>query len=257
MEILGIDVGGSGIKGALVDLETGELTTERYRITTPNPSKPEAVAKVISRIVKHFDYNGPVGCGFPTLVHHGVARLHSNLDPDWVGVDIPKLFNEHTGLDYIVINDADAAGVAEMTHGAGKGNDGVVILITIGTGLGSGFFVNGKLVPNFELGRLNYKKKTIWEQYAADSIRTSEKLTWVQWAKRFNKYLQHIDMLFSPDLIILGGGASKQMSIFEKHVKLGVNADIVAAQTQNEAGIIGAAMAATELLNKKVSLTQL
>ena len=135
-----------------------------------------------------------------------------------------------------------------MEHGAGKDNKGVVIMITIGTGLGSGFFVNGKLVPNFELGRLNYKKKTIWEKYAADSIRTAEKLTWVQWAKRFNQYLQHIDMLFSPDLIILGGGASKKMNLFEKHIKVGVNADIVAAQTQNEAGIIGAAMSAKELL---------
>ncbi len=248
MEILGIDVGGSGIKGALVDLETGELTTPRFRIPTPNPSKPDAVAKVIHRIVKHFKYTGPVGCGFPTLVHHGVARLHSNLDPDWVGVDIPVLFEQHCGMPFVVINDADAAGVAEMEHGAGKDYKGVVIMITIGTGLGSGFFVNGKLVPNFELGRLNYKKKTLWEQYAADSIRTAEKLTWVQWAKRFNVYLQHIDMLFSPDLIILGGGASKHINLFEKHVKVGVNADIIAAQTQNEAGIIGAAMAAKELL---------
>lgn len=248
MEILGIDVGGSGIKGALVDLETGELTTERFRIPTPKPSKPEAVAKVIQRIAKHFKYTGPVGCGFPTLVHHGVARLHSNLDPDWVGTDIPALFEKQCGMPFVVINDADAAGVAEMEHGAGKDNKGVVIMITIGTGLGSGFFVNGKLVPNFELGRLNYKKKTIWEKYAADSIRTAEKLTWVQWAKRFNQYLQHIDMLFSPDLIILGGGASKKMSLFEKHIKVGVYADIVAAQTQNEAGIIGAAMAAKDLL---------
>jgi polyphosphate glucokinase len=248
MEILGIDVGGSGIKGALVDLETGELTTERFRVPTPNPSKPEAVAKVIKRIVKHFKYTGPVGCGFPTLVHHGVARLHSNLDPDWVGVDIPKLFEEATGQKFIVINDADAAGVAEMEHGAGKDNKGVVIMITIGTGLGSGFFVNGKLVPNFELGRLNRKKKQIWEEYAADSVRTAKKLTWVKWAKRFNKYLQHIDMLFSPDLIILGGGASKKMSLFEKHITVGVNANIVAAETQNEAGIIGAAMAAKDLL---------
>lgn len=248
MEILGIDVGGSGIKGALVNLETGELTTPRFRIPTPTPSKPDAVAKVIHRIVKHFKYTGPVGCGFPTLVHHGVARLHSNLDPDWVGVDIPKLFEQHCGMPFVVINDADAAGVAEMEHGAGKDNKGVVIMITIGTGLGSGFFVNGKLVPNFELGRLNYKKKTIWEKYAADSTRTEEKLTWVQWAKRFNVYLQHIDMLFSPDLIILGGGASKHMNLFEKHIKVGVNAYIVAAQTQNEAGIIGAAMAAKDLL---------
>lgn len=248
MEILGIDVGGSGIKGALVDLETGELTTPRFRIPTPKPSKPEAVAKVIQRIAKHFKYTGPVGCGFPTLVHHGVARLHSNLDPAWVGTDIPALFEKQCGMPFVVINDADAAGVAEMEHGAGKDNKGVVIMITIGTGLGSGFFVNGKLVPNFELGRLGRKKKQIWEKYAADSIRTAEKLTWVQWAKRFNQYLQHIDMLFSPDLIILGGGASKKMKLFEKHIKAGVKADIVAAQTQNEAGIIGAAMAAKELL---------
>ncbi|MDP5120332.1 MAG: ROK family protein [Spirosomaceae bacterium] len=248
MEILGIDVGGSGMKGALVNIETGELTTERFRIATPKSKKPEDMAKVVKRITSHFKYEGPVGCGFPTLVHHGVARLHSNLDPEWVGTDIPKLFEKECGMPFVVINDADAAGVAEMEHGAGKDNKGVVIMITIGTGLGSGFFVNGKLVPNFELGRLNYRKKILWEQYAADSIRTTDKLTWVQWAKRFNQYLQHIDMLFSPDLIILGGGASKKMNLFEKHIKLGVNAEVVAAQTQNEAGIIGAAMAAKGLL---------
>ncbi len=248
MEILGIDVGGSGIKGALVNLETGELTTERFRILTPNPSKPAAVARVIHRITGHFDYTGPIGCGFPTLVHHGVARLHSNLDPEWVGTDIPKLFKEECGMPFVVINDADAAGVAEMEHGSGKGNKGVVIMITIGTGLGSGFFVNGKLVPNFELGRLNYSRKMLWEHYAADSIRTADKLTWVQWAKRFNVFLQHIDMLFSPDLIILGGGASKKIDLFKRHIQAGVNAEIVAAQTQNEAGIIGAAMAAKGLL---------
>lgn len=244
MEVLGIDVGGSGIKGALVNLETGELTTPRFRIPTPKPSKPAAVAKIIQRIVKHFDYSGPVGCGFPTLVHHGVARLHSNLDPEWVGVDIHQLFEQQCGMPFTVINDADAAGVAEMAHGAGKGNKGVVIMITVGTGLGSGFFVNGKLVPNFELGRLFYKDGDLFEKYAADSIRTKEKLSWKKFGKRLNEYLQHIDMLFSPDLIIVGGGVSKQMDLYKKYLK--VNADIVVAETQNEAGIIGAAMAASE-----------
>lgn len=245
MEILGIDVGGSGIKGAIVDVESGKLITERFRLPTPQPSRPGKVAETIKAIVDHFDYKGPVGCGFPTLVHHGMARLHSNLHPDWVGVQIETLFKKHTGLPFIVINDADAAGVAEMSHGAGKGKDGVVIMITIGTGLGSGFFVNGELVPNFELGRLLYKKNTLFETYAADSARTRDELSWGDWGKRFNKFIQHIDMLFSPDLIILGGGASKKMDRFKD--KLKIDTPVVAATTQNEAGIIGAAMAAVKL----------
>lgn len=245
MKILGIDVGGSGIKGALVNIETGELTTERFRLPTPQPSKPQKVAETIQKIIDHFDYKGPVGCGFPTLVHHGKARLHSNLDPAWRGTQIDELFTKQTGLPFVIINDADAAGIAEMEHGAGKNQKGVVIMITIGTGLGSGFFFNGKLVPNFELGRLIYKND-LFEKYAADSTREKEELTWKKWGKRFNKFLKHIDMLFSPDLIILGGGASKKMDKFEDQIT--VETPIVAASTQNEAGIIGAAMAAKDLI---------
>lgn len=244
MELLGIDVGGSGIKGAIVDTIKGELITERHRIPTPDPSKPDAVADVIKELVDHFKYRGPVGCGFPTLVHHGKAKLHSNLDPEWQGMQIDSLFKEKTGLPFVVINDADAAGIAEMTHGAGKGVNGVVIMITIGTGLGSGFFFNGKLVPNFELGRLIYKKE-LFELYAADSAREREGLSYKKWGKRFNKFLVHIDMLFSPDLIILGGGASKKLDEFRS--KITIETPVIAAESRNEAGIIGAAMAAMDL----------
>lgn len=245
MEILGIDVGGSGIKGALVNIETGELTTERFRLPTPQPSKPQKVADTIQKVIDHFDYKGPVGCGFPTLVHHGKARLHSNLDPAWTGIQIDELFQKKTGLPFVIINDADAAGIAEMSFGAGKGQKGVVIMITVGTGLGSGFFVDGKLIPNFELGRLIYKDD-LFEKYAADSVREAKELTWKKWGKRFNKYLNHIDMLFSPDLIIIGGGASKKLDRFEDQIT--IETPFVAAETMNEAGIIGAAMAAKDLV---------
>src|SRR5690606_7600748 len=157
MEILGIDIGGSGIKGAPVDITTGELLTDRYRIPTPTPSEPDQITEAVNQLVEHFDWKCPVGCGFPTVIHHGKSVARGNIDKSWKGVQVDELFRNRTGLSFTVINDADAAGLAEMAYGSGKGKMGLVIMVTIGTGLGSGVFFNGQLIPNFELGRIYYK----------------------------------------------------------------------------------------------------
>ncbi|EPR65114.1 polyphosphate--glucose phosphotransferase [Cyclobacterium qasimii] len=242
MEILGLDIGGSGIKGAPVNIETGQLTAERFRIPTPTPTKPESVADTIQEIVDHFKWTGPIGCGFPTVVNNGKCMTKSNIHKSWVGVQIDQLFSEKTGLPVTVINDADAAGLAEMTFGAGKNKKGLVVTVTIGTGLGTGVFYNGILIPNFELGRTYYKNGEIIEYFAADSARQKENLTYIEWGKRFNKFLKHTVRIISPDLFILGGGASKKMDKFEDQIT--VDVPVIAAENKNEAGIIGAAVAA-------------
>ncbi|QWX82890.1 ROK family protein [Cellulophaga sp. HaHaR_3_176] len=242
MTLLGIDIGGSGIKGALVDTITGELLTERHRIETPKSRKPEHMAKVVAEIVKHFDYKGPVGCGFPTIIKNGVARAHGNLSKKWVGVNVEDLFSDFTGLPFTVINDADAAGYATMKYGTGKDKMGLVLMITIGTGLGSGAFFNGELIPNFELGQIPFKNYEKFELYAAASIKEKEKLSYKKWGKRFNKFLQHVDLITSPDLIILGGGTSKDFDEFKDYIK--IDTPVVPAELKNSAGIIGAATAA-------------
>ncbi len=240
MELFGIDIGGSGIKGAPVNLASGELRGERYRLETPQPAKPLAMANTVKEILDHYDWKGSVGCGFPSLIRHGVCATKSNLHEDWVGVHIEELFSKVTGRSVKVVNDADAAGMAEMTYGAGKGVKGLVLTITLGTGIGSGAFFNGELIPNFELGHLLYKDKSI-ELWAADSARKREDLSYSKWVKRVDFYLNHINRLFSPDLIIIGGGASKKWDKMEP--LLTVETKVVPAQTKNEAGIIGAAMA--------------
>lgn len=242
MTLLGIDIGGSGMKGALVNTETGELLTERFRIDTPKSGQPEEMAEVFSQIVKHFDYNGPIGCGFPTIIKNGVCKAHGNLSKKWLGVNAEELFSDYTGMPVTVINDADAAGYATMNYGVGKGKKGLVLMITIGTGLGSGAFFNGELVPNFELGQIPYKKYEKFEHYAAASIKEKEKLSYKKWGKRFNKFLESIELIVSPDLIIIGGGTSKDFHEFEPYIK--VDTPVIAAELQNYAGIIGAATAA-------------
>ena len=197
MEILGIDIGGSGIKAAPVNLETGEFAAERHRIKTPQPSKPKAVAKVVGKLVKHFDYSGPIGCTFPAIVHHGVVKSAANVDDDWIGTDANALFSEVTGSPVKMLNDADAAGVAEMQIGAGKGRDGVVILLTLGTGIGTAIFVDGHLLPNTEFGHLQIRGKDA-EHRASDKIRKDEDLSWKHWAKRLNEYLAQMEFFFSP-----------------------------------------------------------
>lgn len=240
MQILGIDIGGSGIKGAIVDTVTGELASERHRIETPQPATPEAVAAVLSRIVAHFDWNGPVGCGFPAAIQHGVVRTASNISPDFIGVDVGSLFSTAAGNPCHVLNDADAAGLTEMHFGAGAGETGVVLLVTIGTGLGTVFFTDGKLLPNTELGHLYMKNGRKGEHYASDAVRKAEDLSWRRWGKRFDKYLTLMEALFWPDLIILGGGGSKKFDKFGHYLTL--STPVKPAVFLNQAGIIGAAL---------------
>ena len=248
MQILGIDIGGTGIKGAPVDLEKEDYIAPRFRIPTPQPATPEAVAQCVQELVDHFDWKGPIGFGFPTVIVNGKAKAFGNMHPSWLNVQIDELFEQKTGLPCTVINDADAAALAEVKYGAGKDLKGLVAVITVGTGLGSGLFYNGELIPNFELGRLPYKKKPI-EQYAANSARKKEELSYEDWAERFDFFLKQVELICTPDHYIIGGGISKKMDLF-KHL-LTTDIPINAAQTKNHAGLIGAAHAAM-LKEKKV-----
>ncbi|MDA3892155.1 MAG: ROK family protein [Salinivirgaceae bacterium] len=243
MEVLGIDVGGSGIKGAPVNIETGELLQERYRIETPQPATPEAVGNTIKKLVDHFEWNGKVGVGFPAAVQNGAVKTASNIDKSWIGVPINTFLSKKTGCEVHVANDADAAGMAEVKFGGGKDQKGVVILLTIGTGIGTVLFLDGKLFPNTELGHLEFKNTTI-EGYAADSVRKKEDLSWKDWGKRFNKVLKHFEQMFYPELIIIGGGVSKKMERFKAQID--INTKLIPAELLNEAGIIGAAAFANE-----------
>lgn len=244
MEILGIDIGGSGIKGAPVETTTGASLADRHRIPTPEGAKPGDVAKEVKRLAKHFSWKGPIGCCFPASIQHGVARTAANVDKSWIGTNIEQLFAAATGCPVRVLNDADAAGLAEMRFGAGKGVGGLVLIVTIGTGLGTALFIDGVLVPNTELGHIEMNCRDA-ELQAADSARKREDLSWEAWARRFNQYLQMMRALLWPDLIILGGGASKKLDKFRRY--LTVETPIVPAATLNNAGIIGAALAAETL----------
>lgn len=241
MNILGIDIGGSGIKGAPVDIKTAELIAERHRIATPEFSTPDAIAEVIQELVQHFDWNGPIGCAFPAVIKQGVIKTAANIDNSWIGVNGEKLIHAKTGCETLLLNDADAAGIAEIEFGAGKGNKGVVIMHTFGTGIGSAIFVNGKLVPNTEFGRLEIRCKEA-EQRASARNRTDEGLKWKAWTWRVNEFLARMEALFWPDLFIIGGGVSRKHDQFLHLLK--ARADIVPAQMLNQAGIIGAAVAA-------------
>ncbi len=240
MLILGVDIGGSGIKGAIVDTTNGSLVTERYRIETPQPATPEAVGLVLAEMVSHFNWTGLVGCGFPAAIQHGVARTASNISPLFIGTHISQLFSEVTKCPCYCLNDADAAGLAEMYFGEGVGQAGVVLLITIGTGLGTVLFTDGNLLPNTELGHLYLKNGKKAEHYASDLVRQTQGLGWKRWGKRFNKYLIQMDALFWPDLIVIGGGASKHFDRFK--AQLTVDAPVKPATFLNQAGIVGAAL---------------
>ncbi|NBC82141.1 MAG: ROK family protein [Bacteroidetes bacterium] len=240
--VLGIDVGGSGIKGALVDTKKGIMTTERHRIETPQPATPEAVVKTIYEISRHFNWKGPIGIGFPAVVQNGLVKTASNIDNSWIGVDIDALVKNMTGLPAFAVNDADAAGMAEMSFGAGMDMKGTIMLVTIGTGLGTVMFTRGKLLANTELGHVLLKNGMEAELYASDAARKNEDLSWEDWARRFNEYLLYIENLFWPELFIIGGGASKKEGKFFDY--LTVDTPVVAAMLQNDAGIIGAAMSA-------------
>ena len=241
MKILGIDIGGTGIKGAPVDTKTGKLLAPRYRLLTPQPSKPKAVAKVVAEVAKHFNWDGRIGAGFPAVVQQGITRTAANVHRDWIGTDAAALLSKHTGCPVTMVNDADAAGLAEITFGAGKGRKGVVLLVTIGTGLGTALFTDGVLLPNTELGHIEIDSEDA-ELMASDAARKRDDLSWKIWAGQFDTYLNRLEQLIWPDLIILGGGISKKHKKFVP--RLTVQAEIVPAKSLNEAGIIGAAMAA-------------
>lgn len=240
MEILGVDIGGSGIKGAPVDTRTGVLLEPRYRIPTPDKAKPNPVAEAVGVLADHFEWSGLIGCGFPAAIRNGHPVTAANINNGWIGINANELFYEFTGCRVMVINDADAAGLAEMKFGAGIGRKGTVILVTIGTGLGTSLFVDGKLLPNAELGHIEIKGKDA-EEKATDAARKREKMSWKKWAGYFDRYLVTLERLLWPDLFILGGGVSKKHESFIHY--LSVQADVLPAQLLNNAGIVGAALA--------------
>ncbi|HEX2381703.1 MAG TPA: ROK family protein [Acidimicrobiales bacterium] len=241
--VMGVDIGGTGIKGAPVDVEAGELAGERFRVLTPRPATPKSVSGVVAEVVEHFDWNGPVGAAFPAVVKNGVTMTAANVNRRWVGTDAEKVLTERLGMPTIVLNDADAAGLAEVRFGAGRDRKGTVVLITLGTGIGCGMFHDGELIPNTELGHIEIDGKDA-ETLAADSVRERKGLSWKQYAGRVEKYIRRLDALIWPDLVILGGGASKNADKLLPH--LDVRPEVVAATLLNEAGIVGAAVAAAE-----------
>ncbi|MEN8259759.1 MAG: ROK family protein [Pseudomonadota bacterium] len=247
MDILGIDIGGSGVKGAPVDVRSGQLLSDRYRIPTPAGAKPDHVAQTVAQIAEHFGWKSTLGCCLPAVVQHGIARTAANIDQSWIGTNAETLFSEATGCPVKACNDADAAGLAEINFGAGKGVEGLVLMVTIGTGLGTALFIDGRLVPNTELGHIEIGGQDA-ELNASDAARKRDDLSWKQWAKRFDLYLKTMERLFWPDLIILGGGASKKLDKFAEY--LTVSTKVVPAESRNEAGIIGAAMAAASRSSK-------
>ncbi|NEB31045.1 ROK family protein [Streptomyces sp. SID14446] len=247
MQIFGVDIGGSGIKGAPVDLGRGDLAEERFKVLTPHPATPDAVADGVKDVVDHFGWSGPVGITFPGVVTGGsTIRTAANVDKSWIDTDAGALLGERIGgLPVTVLNDADAAGVAEMQFGAGKDRSGTVILLTFGTGIGSALFIDGELVPNTELGHLELNGHDA-EKKASTKAKDDNELTWEHWARRVTKYLAHVEMLFSPELFIIGGGVSRKADKFLPLIE-GITAEIVPAQLQNNAGIVGAAMRAAKL----------
>ena len=241
--VLGLDIGGTGIKGAIVNTIDGTLVSDRIKFLTPKPATPEAMADVCLQLVRELDWSGPIGCGFPAIVKHGVVLSAANIDASNIGVNFEQLLQNKTHNQVKVVNDADAAGFAEMKFGAGRNKQGLVMVITIGSGLGSAMFYNGVLIPNTEFGHLFLKEKEA-EKYASNLARKKYNLSWKTWGRRFSIYLQHLDRLFSPDLFILGGGISKDYEKFGKFID--VNVPVKPAEMFNAAGTIGAALAFNE-----------
>ena len=238
--ILGVDIGGTGIKGGLVDLEMGDMITERHRLDTPKPATPAAVAATFQELVRHFDWSGPIGVGFPAIVRRGVALSAANIDQSWIGTDIADLLCRASDCNVYVLNDADAAGVAAMRFGAGKDEDGVVLMLTVGTGIGSALFVDGELVPNTEFGHLYLRnRKKVVEKALSKVTRRAEGISWTEWGTRFNEYLHHLQRLLSPDLVIVGGGGSKHFAEYAD--QLTVEFPVKPAGYLNKAGAVGAA----------------
>lgn len=247
--ILGVDIGASGIKGAVVDVETGQLLNDRIRLETPEPSTPGAVAATFAELVRQHNWKGLVGCGFPSIIKGGVAYSAANISEEWIGTNVVETLSLASGCPVEVLNDADAAGLAEMQFGLGKGEMGTVLLITIGSGLGSALFIDGKLVPNSELGHIFLRdKKRVAEYYASANARKREDLSWEEWGMRFNEYLQNIERVLNPDLILLGGGTSKRFDKFDTYIT--IKAPVRPAQLLNAAGTVGAAVYAYQQARK-------
>lgn len=237
---LGIDVGGSGIKSALVDLTDGSLVTERARVETPQPATPAACATALSAQVARYDYEGPMGVGFPAVIRRGAVETANNIDPSWIGMRVGDVFTSSAEHQAFVLNDADAAALAEATFGAARGVPGMVITITFGTGIGSGLLIDGELVPNLELGQIELDGHSPAEVYFSAKARKLESLDWDQWGDRANRYLTHVDSVFNPDLIVLGGGITKHWDLFSG--RLDPRLSLVPAEMGNDAGLVGAAM---------------
>ncbi|MDT4919401.1 MAG: polyphosphate glucokinase [Pseudonocardiales bacterium] len=244
-QAFGIDIGGTGIKGALVNVDTGQLATERQRIKTPQPATPEAVAKVVARLVGDANWRGDIGATFPAVIKHGVAQSAANVDPSWIGTDVDRVFTDAVGGggEVIVLNDADAAGIAEARFGAAKGVQGVVIMLTFGTGIGSALLMDGVLVPNTELGHLELDGHDA-ESRAAASVRDEHGMSYKVWSQRVNHYMRHVERLFTPDLFVVGGGVSKNADKWVPLLEL--HTPVEPAQLLNNAGIVGAAIAVVE-----------
>jgi polyphosphate glucokinase len=240
MNILGIDIGGTGIKGAPVNTDTGELLAERFRIPTPQPALPNAVADVVQQIAAHFSYSGPAGVTFPAIVKKGIVHSAANVHESWLNVDAAALFTPHVGGEATVVNDADAAGVAEMRFGSGQNRHGTVIMLTFGTGIGSAVFHDGDLLPNTEFGHLQIRGKDA-ERRCSERIREEKEMSFKKWAKIVSEYLGTLEKLFSPELFIIGGGVSKKAEKFLPLLTAKTDVLIQPAKMQNEAGIIGAA----------------
>jgi len=242
--VLGIDIGGTGIKSAPVDIEKGVLLEERYRVETPHPATPKSMLAAIGGIISHWNWKGPLGCGFPGVMKSGEVYTAANLSKKWIGVNIRDAIEKISPCKAVVINDADSAGLAEMKFGAGKKYNrhggGVVLMVTLGTGVGTALFVDGHLVRNTELGHIEIDGEDA-ERRTAEIHREIEGLSWKKWGKRVDKYLLHIEKLLSPDLIIIGGGISKKSDKFFPYIK--IRARVVPAKMLNDAGIVGAALA--------------
>lgn len=249
MQILGVDVGGTGIKAAIVETSDGSLVTEKVRVETPKPATPQAVGKTLQDMVAQMKWKGPVGLGFPAAIQHGIARTAANIDKAFIGLPIADFFSEQAGCPVFVANDADVAGLAEMRFGAGKDVAGVVLIVTIGTGLGTALFTDGHLLPNAELGHILLDNGREAERYASEAVRVAKKLKWKEWGARFNHYLATMEALHWPDLIILGGGVSKKLDKFAPMID--IRTPVVPAKFLNQAGIVGAALFAEARLQGK------
>ncbi|NQW27038.1 MAG: ROK family protein [Flammeovirgaceae bacterium] len=246
MNVLGIDVGGTGIKGGVVDVLTGKLITERKRFDTPIPSSPENVINTILQLIKFFNWEHQIGCGFPSVIQNGIVKTASNIDKNWIGLNPGLLLSKATGCKVQVLNDVDSAGYAEIKFGAGAGQAGNIIVLAAGTGIGSAIFRDQVLYPNSELGFVKVKGK-FGEHYASNAVREEENLSWAQWGDRFSQYLIKLENLLWPDLFILGGGVSKKFNEYENFFTC--RTPIVPAQFENNAGIIGAALASKDYFN--------